>query len=475
MSSRILELGRLPPAQASRALPSDRGGWIVFVGFLGACFIFGGGARADIASLLLLRPLSWLVAGYGLIISVSRAVKFPRMPLAFLLAICALLVLQLVPLPHALWAHLPGRDLIAQIDRDVGLHDNWRPLSLSPSRTANSLFAMGVPISISLLMAVLDAKRFDSVVWVLCVAGAASALIGLLQILGPDHSALYTYKIANFGTPTGLFANRNHQAIFLASLIPLFAYALLKLGDRINDRRRPLLTILLVSDGVLCLAIALATGSRSGAVLAIAATLVSLAVLYMVGYRVRGLSRRPLGRLAIPLAVLGLTAMAALMFVNSRAPGINRVFQASLADELRIRVLPVLWEMAKTYFPAGTGFGSFYLVYNIAEPHDLLQTSYLNQAHNDLLQSHYRRWGGCTFDRCCGACLVLMVRSEMLGHTSSLRQSASSYHSPGAVRMVVVSGYPCGESRRLSDAYARRYECRGDSGYLHLQGSISTK
>jgi hypothetical protein len=391
------------------ALTSGRGQWTVFVFFLGSCFIFGGGARADITSLLILRPLSWLVVGYAWAIAIASDRPFRRMPLVLVLAMCALLILQLIPLPHALWTHLPGRRLVAMINSDVGLQNNWRPLSLSPSRTANSLFAMGVPIGTALLLANLGAKRIYSVVWALRAAGAASAVLGLLQILGPEQGPLYTYRIANFGTPTGLFANRNHQAVFLASVLPLLAYAFFELRSQANNPRRPLLLAFLVAEGVLCLAIILATGSRSGTALAFAVTLVLLTVWYLADRSGRPSARSPLRRLTIPAAVLALVALSVLMFANSRAPGVHRVFQESLADELRVQVLPVVWGMAKSYFPAGSGFGTFYLVYNIAEPHNLLQSSYLNQAHNDLLQVVVE--GGAGALLLLGAALIWFLRS----------------------------------------------------------------
>jgi O-antigen ligase len=221
---------------------------------------------------------------------------------------------------------------------------------------------------------------------VLLGVGATSALLGLLQVLGPDNGPLYTYEIQNFGTPTGLFANRNHQAVFLASLIPLLGYCLCRIVSEMTDRRRPMLLTMLLSESVLCLAVILATGSRAGAVLAAAAAAGTVVLWYAADCASRAATRSPLRQLVLPTTALMLGALAVLMFINARTPGVHRLFNESLADEMRFRLLPVLWELAKTYFPAGAGFGSFYRVYAIAEPHNLLQTSYLNQAHNDLLQ-----------------------------------------------------------------------------------------
>ncbi len=50
------------------------------------------------------------------------------------------------------------------------------------------------------------------------------------------------------------------------------------------------------------------------------------------------------------------------------------------------QTLPVLFEMAKSHFVLGAGFGSFEWLYKMWEPDHLLMTSYFNQAHNDPIQ-----------------------------------------------------------------------------------------
>lgn len=92
------------------------------------------------------------------------------------------------------------------------------------------------------------------------------------------------------------------------------------------------------------------------------------------------------GQWAIIVAVLAIAGLAAAAFLTSRSVTLERIFSASLSTEMRARVVPLLWEMAKAYFPAGTGFGTFEFVFKIHEPFSLLSTRYLNQAHNDLMQ-----------------------------------------------------------------------------------------
>ncbi|MGN6496039.1 MAG: O-antigen ligase family protein, partial [Tsuneonella sp.] len=195
---------------------------------LACAFLFGGGARADIYSLILLRPLAILFAGYALV--ALSPTQFARMgiPALVVVAMMALAALQLVPLPPAVWTALPGRELVADISRDTGMSAIWRPLTLAPGRTWNTLFALFVPFAAFLLVAIQARRQGDRLLWPILAFGVATALLGLAQVIGPEDGPLYLYRITNPGNAVGLFANRNHNAIFLASLIPLLVYVALR-------------------------------------------------------------------------------------------------------------------------------------------------------------------------------------------------------------------------------------------------------
>ena len=111
------------------ALGSRRARLIVFLIFLSLTALFGGGSRADIQSLILLRPLAALACGYAFVTLSPAQLGAVRVPLAFLLAFGLLHLLQLVPLPPDLWQGLPKRDAIVEIERTLGLSDVWRPLT----------------------------------------------------------------------------------------------------------------------------------------------------------------------------------------------------------------------------------------------------------------------------------------------------------------------------------------------------------
>ncbi len=78
--------------------------------------------------------------------------------------------------------------------------------------------------------------------------------------------------------------------------------------------------------------------------------------------------------------------MAALSIYFARSLAFDRLFDRGNVEGLRSQLLPILTKMMSYYFPWGSGFGSFEYVYRIYEPQELLNPSYLNQAHNDWLQ-----------------------------------------------------------------------------------------
>jgi len=53
---------------------------------------------------------------------------------------------------------------------------------------------------------------------------------------------------------------------------------------------------------------------------------------------------------------------------------------------MRGRGFPVVLDMVATYFPVGTGIGSFNPLFRIHEPFGLLKPTFFNHAHNDLLE-----------------------------------------------------------------------------------------
>lgn len=390
----------------------DRAQFVALTAMVVAAFLLGGGARYDIVSLVVLRPLSVLLAGYALYIYLTNSHlknsdRRLSTPLLCLLALGGWILVQMIPLPPFIWQNLPGRGIVAEIDAMRGAPDTWRPLTLSPSRTINSLFAMFVPLGVLLLVGVIKQKYVDWLLLILVGLGFASALVAMGQVLGPVDGPLYFYRITNAGLPVGLFANRNHHAVFLASLVPLVAYIVM-CDERLKIRMTPRLAILLVAL-LFMVVLTFMTGSRAGSLL-IAGAVVVLLLFAAQRLRIKpeprkialrkgvagksgalrlvGLARyvTTLRRYAIPITVVIAVLIVGLTLQLSDSEAIARLNENDTNAEVRFKTLPYVADMAWAYLPFGSGFGSFEFVYKIIEPDALLTPSYFNQAHNDFLQ-----------------------------------------------------------------------------------------
>lgn len=379
-------------SRSGRLRPEERGlstAGLVAAGFLLLVFLSGGGSRSDIASLPLLRGAAVLFACWA-ITGMQRADwQRIRVPLALLLFITLWIAIQLVPLPPALWQALPGREVIVAIDRLVAQPGVWRPISLAPSDTWNSLLAMTVPIAALLLMARAEAQDYAKLLTIIVAIAFTSALLGFIQLLSGAGSTAYMYRITNAGMMVGLFANRNHHAFFQAFAM-LMAASLLR-DELMRKKQNKSVQIVLVLAFVLFTAMTMLVGSRAGLALGFVAFAVSYAMLLPAW---RG---RPQGRFAEPAAAkvsrasrlfayLPLALMAGLLVtivrLSDRTTSLSRL-EYAVAEDLRVLAWPTVQAMVERFWAVGSGFGSFPDSYKMFEPDALLQPSYFNHAHND--------------------------------------------------------------------------------------------
>lgn len=356
----------------------------VLLVLVAAAFVLGGSARADVASLAILRPLGLLCLALALgTLSRTHARGFV-VPLAIAGAAVLLPALQLVPLPPSIWQRLPDRDLVAEIDRAAGLGTPWRPLTLTPPETLNALLAGVIPLAVMLLAIQLRPEQRADLVTVVLALGAGSAVLGLLQLLGDPQGPFYLYTITNNGAAVGLFANRNHQAVALACLLPLaFAAANLTPLTRmclasIPSWRMPAA----IAAAGLLVPLILVTGSRAG-LIALAIALVSLPFLVPSGIHGGARMTSPAW---LWLAGLTITGIAITAVWLGRDEALDRLAASTPTDETRVQILPTLQDMIMQHWLWGTGLGSFERAYQVHEPATLLMQVYMNHAHNDWLE-----------------------------------------------------------------------------------------
>ena len=351
---------------------------LVLALFAAALALAGGASRFDedqqaivrIAAILSLAASLWML---------DPKLLAERHGLIFAAAAAYLLVLvQLVPLPPQVWAALPGRAPYAAIAAASGTV-TWRPLTLTPDLTLNSLYALLPATAAGLAALHIDSRDRIWLARGVVAIAFVSALIGLIQVAGVG-SSLHLYRVTSEDAPVGLLANRNHQAAFLSCALALTgALAGLRRRD-VSDPRVGLGAALAVA-AVLILAV-LSTGSRMGLALCALGSLAGV-----VAYKAAGRRLLP----SRPALRLGLAAGAALLLIGvglaaARSGAIERLAHTNRVSETRAAMIEPLLTTAKAFMPYGAGFGSFDSVYRRFEPGALLSTIYMNQAHDEPLQ-----------------------------------------------------------------------------------------
>ena len=369
--------------------------WLL-LGFLCLVFLTGGGSRRDIASLALLRPVAVFACFIALVSQRREQVRAFAVPVVLIAGGFTLALLQLVPLPPAWWQALSGREVIVDVTEYAGLGGIWRPLSMDPIGTRNALFSLFVPAFVGLIAIQLAPAQRIRVLLSLLAFGLASAVLAGLQLGGEPDGPLYLYRITNSGAAVGLFANRNHQALMLAMMLPLLAYwaslapkRSVRPGELGRFFNRAAVAAVMA---ILAVAMLLITGSRAGLLLAFA----GLVFVPWLGPQAPVAGRSGDAKIAAArwkrrwwyylAGLAGLAAITAYALSQGQAEALNRLFALNLGEDDRAAVLPQLLDLVRQHWLTGSGFGSFEAVYKIAEPGAQLSPFYLNHAHDDWLE-----------------------------------------------------------------------------------------
>lgn len=414
--------------------------------FLLFVFLTGGGSRSDMASLPVLRGGSVLFACWAISGMAREDWRRIRAPLAILLALIAWIAIQLIPLAPSIWHALPGRELIIAIDSLLGQSDLWRPISLTPSETWDSLLAMTVPLAALLVAARLDAEGMARVMRALVIIAVASSLLGLLQIVSGAGSAAYLYRITNSDSMVGFFSNRNHHAIFLACAV-IFAAALLR-DELMRRQQNPMVQLGYAAAAILCTTMTMLIGSRAGAV----AGGVAFALGYMMilsawsgrpaatrhrkgeagsaSFQTRWLMYSP------PLLFGAL--LVTILVLSSRDTSLSRIAENRAAEDMRVLAWPSVQQMIETYWISGGGFGSFPSIYQIFEPDSLLQPAYFNRAHNDWAEMIIT--GGLPMVLIVAAALIWIGRAAIrAGFSRLIKGHRGDYRLPVLATMTLLA------------------------------------
>lgn len=338
-------------------------------------FLFGGASRQHELRLALVELAALPLAIIALTTLIRRGASEHRFALMLLAGIVALPLLQLVPLPPAIWSAAPGRDQLVLALDVVGLPQGWLPLTFTPDKTWRSFLALIPPVAMFLALLVASPITRVRLVQALLGGTVVAILLGAAQVASGGEQ-LYLWATTGAGNVTGFFANRNHLATLCLIGIPFATVAGAGVLRRGGSRLPLWLAVLYIALAAVALGV---IRSRAGVVLFAPVLAGSLLAAWAAAGRGRP---RPLLLALGSGAALAVAAVAAFAL----APILAR-FDPSGAPEGRFDNWPTVLEAAETQLPLGSGLGSFDAIYRSVEPLARLDATYFNQAHNDYLET----------------------------------------------------------------------------------------
>lgn len=328
--------------------------------------LVGGAPLTSLGVLVLVASAVLLLAATASSPEAARLADLPWQSQAALASIIVLPVLQVIPLPSAVWHALPGQEIRRVILATIGQADSWQPVSLTPLVTLEAAIACLTLVALVATMLLLNDGQLRKIGWLLLAIVSIDIAIGTLQVASGGYPILRESR--NQGVMLGLFANKNHMALFVAAAMPL-AWWVLDVR-----RHRDTKSYLFFGWCLLALVALAATNSRSGLVAGVvAAVTLGLQLLPRRSVRVRG------------AALLGaVLAVAIVSFTNPFGSLFRRFTEVD--DDLRWNFWVQSMPLLKTYWPLGAGASSFTQLFIVNEQLAWVKPTYVNAAHNDYLQ-----------------------------------------------------------------------------------------
>lgn len=311
----------------------------------------------------------------------------------FVLVLCLLPLLQLSPLPLAIWQLLPGYEAYAQGMSSLGasLSHSFRTLSVVPSATHYSGLALLPPVVVFLYTLTLPREKVSVVVHLFVGVVVVEALLGLMQYGGGVESMLRLPNAPMSADAVGTYANRDHLAGLLEMALPLcigliFATIVQKGSVRRHARTiQQKLALMAASHfhkaflyalvAIVVLLGLIFTRSRTGNFLAMLAIFLSA-----IAFSARLGGKNAYGLMGILSAVAAFLALEIGM-----VPVINRfILEDPLADA-RWLIFQDTIAAAAQFFPLGSGAGTFVHVFPRFQT-TAFSGVFVNHAHNDYLE-----------------------------------------------------------------------------------------
>jgi O-antigen ligase len=358
---------------------------------LAAAILAGGGTHSgfygDVCVQLLSIPL------LAAVIWPAFSKEHPYRKRAWLtLGLCGLIVFtglfQLLPFSLSSWSGEAGL-FGGKIKDAAGGSFGFASPSLTPEGTWAAIASFLVPLSIFCSTLQLDRSQRMQLCFLVLALGAATLLLGFLQMAQGPGSQLRFYEYTNPTEPVGFFANRNHFAAYLNVTLVLAGVWFMITAGQVFERgafeTRSLLwfaaaVAFLVAD-VAGLAMA---RSRAGLLLAMAA--LAGTALMAVRQWARGPSSKAQPSSGAKRAFFAVAIFAVIFAAQFGLGSVLSRFQGDYVEDLRVALNRTTFDAVLKALPTGTGLGSFVPVYaSVERAEDAIET-YANRAHNDLAE-----------------------------------------------------------------------------------------
>ncbi|AQR76044.1 hypothetical protein BXU08_19480 [Sphingomonas sp. LM7] len=347
--------------------------------YLMACLLLGGASAAGYMANLTLQLAAILVLYIALFWRRRGPISPPSRQLLVLAALfVGLFLIQIVPLPPALWTSLPGREPILRGFELLGVPAPWLPISLNAQHTLASLFWMLPALAVLLGITLLGGYKASYLAWTILAVAAVSVAVGGIQVAGGENSPWYLYQITNRGVAVGFFSNANHLATMLLAAIPLLTAVVLSERGRGKNTARSSGIAVIGAAVFLVIALGLIL-NRSLAGWGLALPVLGASLLLFLSHR-RKLPKWALGGAAIA-AVGGVALVLTAPLGNNLTTD-----EARTSSTSRYASFGRTLSATPEYLPTGSGIGTFVDVYRSREDPSQITRFYMNHAHSDLLE-----------------------------------------------------------------------------------------
>lgn len=295
-------------------------------------------------------------------------------------AVAVIGLIQLIPLPPALWTSLPGRGPLVEAYALMGMPLPALPISLWPAATVSALAALIPPVAAALLVMDGGSASLRPVGWTLVAITALSFLLGIAQVAGGQQSPLYFYDVTNDDQLVGFFANSNHLATLGVMSLPFLA----ALAARDPESRRHLHRSVWKWAALGCVAGFIVLGVVvDGSV----AGILLLAPSIAGGFLILRAERPGLVLIIVGIVVI-VAVLGALILLGFNSPLLRGFANTEVLSGggSRQDIFEQAWAGVQAYFPFGAGLGSFILAYPALGPANPADISYTNHAHSDVIE-----------------------------------------------------------------------------------------